>query len=298
MEAEIIKILQSRGPLLGSELHAALGGQGLELWRTCKRSRCLRICRAGRRYLRLDRRVAGYGRLSPSIWREFLTYSVIGLEDQEELMKARSAELLREIQAISRAKADLAYQVACIQWSRLESRLGAGQEACFIIAGDIVYNMAHAVPRPERSSGKLVQGSDIDLVVILSDTCPQGLLQDLDESIFRDKHRLLITPHIREEIDYVVKPMARVREQLLFDTFKRMVACKILQEGTLLCGSEGLFTAVKRMLRHSGVDARLRALEKQARRFRIQAEHILLHERASAEVLSYFYPDEEAEEFE
>lgn len=298
MEAVIIDLLRSRGPLLGSELQAATGNEGLLLWRSCMRSRHLRICRAGRRYLRLDRRVPGYGRLSPSIWREFLTYSVIGLQDQEQSTKARSAELSRQIQAISRAKADLAYQVACIQWSRLEPRLGKGEEACFIIAGDIVYNMAHGVPRPERSTGKLVQGSDIDLVVILSDTCRDDVLQELDDGIFREKHRLLITPHIREEIDYVVKPMARVREQIRFDTFRRMVACKILQEGTLLCGSEDLFTSVKKMLRQSGVDARLRALEKTALRFRAQAERMLLQGRGNGDLLSYFYPAEEAEEFE
>jgi hypothetical protein len=47
-----------------------------------------------------------------------------------------------------------------------------------------------------------------------------------------------MAPHVREEIDYVVKDLDRVREQMRFDTFKRMVACKILQEGIFLYGGK------------------------------------------------------------
>ncbi len=40
--------------------------------------------RTGRRYMRLDSAVEGYARLSPSIRREFLTYTLVGLAGQEE----------------------------------------------------------------------------------------------------------------------------------------------------------------------------------------------------------------------
>jgi len=59
--------------------------------------------------------------------------------------------------------------------------------------------------------------------------------------------------------------MNRVREQMKFQTFKHMVACKILQEGTLLYGSEDLFSAIKEMLRKQGVTEKLNDLENRAK---------------------------------
>src|SRR5665811_1909286 len=96
------------------------------------------------------------------------------------------------------------------------------------------YQMAHDVPRPERSTGKMVRGSDLDVVVIVDDRAPEVLVKALDDAIYQQKYRYLINPSVREEIDYIVKRLDRLREQAEFDTFKKMVACKILQEGVLL----------------------------------------------------------------
>ena len=147
----------------------------------------------------------------------------------------------------------------------------------------------------------MVNGSDMDIVVIVDDLLPKSIVERLDEAIYQEKCRLLITPHVREEIDYVVKNLERVREQLCFDSFKHMVACKILHEGTCLYGSDSLFQALKNMLRDYGVDGKLRELERKSETFRQQAEDLLLHEdpgRIQAEFLNLFYPVEESEEFE
>jgi len=173
--------------------------------------------------------------------------------------------------------------------------------ACFILAGDIVYNMAHDVPRPERSTGKLVKGSDLDLVVIVDDLFRKKSIERLDEAIYREKYRLLITPHMREEIDYVVKDLDRVRQQVRFDTYRHMVACKILREGTLLYGSEKIFHQVKSMLKAHGIIEKLNALETWAKTYRKTAEEVLLHEdpdEMREGNLNLFYPSEESEEFE
>jgi hypothetical protein len=80
-----------------------------------------------------------------------------------------------------------------------------------------------------------------------------------------------------------------------------MVACKIMQEGTLLYGSEALFTRVKRMLAESGAASRLNEMEKGARLFRSKALEILLREDLETvrrDHLDLFYPTEESEEFE
>ena len=74
-----------------------------------------------------------------------------------------------------------------------------------------------------------------------------------------------MAPHLKEEIDYIIKKLNRVREQVRFETFKHMVACKILHEGTLLYGSEYLFSTVKGMLREHGIVSKLNELEKHAR---------------------------------
>jgi hypothetical protein len=300
-DREIIAIVRESGPLTGADIMGLTGEEGLSLWRTCKRSRDLMIRTIGTRYLRLDRRVDGYARLSPSILREFLTYSLVGLSTERNAIEQRAREVMAHIEGVSRSKIALAYSVVSGLSNRLASEVSLDEWACFIIAGDIVYNMAHDVNRPERSTGKLVKGSDMDVVVIVEDECREGLLKRIDDAMFEEKYRLLITPHIREEIDYVVKNLSRVRDQLGFDTFKHMVACKILHEGTFLAGSEPLFFKIKSLLREQGVFAKLTDLEKRARSFREEAEAYLLREdpeRIKAESMYLFYPVEESEEFE
>ena len=147
----------------------------------------------------------------------------------------------------------------------------------------------------------MVRGSDMDMVVVVDDPFPTTLMNRMDEAIYQEKYRLLITPHIREEIDYVVKTMVRVQEQLGFETFKHMVASKILHEGTLLYGSEALFHRLKTLLRERGISQKLDAMEKSAQIFRREAEEYLLSgdPRELSNDGSYlFYPIEESEEFE
>jgi len=301
MEKEIIKLIKHKGPLTGSEMWETFGGDGITLWQICKGSKNLAIRTVGTRYLRLDRRVDGFARLSPSIWREFLTYSVVGISGDSNPLKSMAMELTSHFEAVSRAKLELAYHLVSGLTGQIESLFLLDHRLCFIIAGDIVYNMAHDVPRPERSTGKLVKGSDIDLVVIADDQTPDDLMKRLDDAIYQEKYRLLISPHVKEEVDYIVKKVVRVGEQIRFETFKHMVACKILHEGTLLYGSEDLFRDVKAMLLQTGVADKLNELEKRARIFRRDAEEYLLREapeKIRDETLHLFYPSEESEEFE
>ena len=301
MEKQILALLEKEGPLTGAEVWNHIGGNGLLLWRTCLLSNAVAMGRVGTRYLRLDRRVPGFSRLSPSIFREFLTYCVLGRKEEENAVQEKRRVVQTHIEEVSRAKLDLAYRTMCSLASHLASEISIDEHACFIIAGDIVHAMAHDVPRPERSTGKLVNGSDMDIVVVVPDDFPESTMTRLDDAIFREKHRLLITPHVREEIDYVLKRTARVRKQLKFDTFRHKLACKIMQEGAFLCGSEELFHEIKVLLRESGVAGELEVMERQARVFRKEAEHYLLHEdtkRILEESLSLFYPADESEEFE
>lgn len=301
MENKIISLIKDKGPLTGAEIWEIVGGDGLILWRTCKLSQDLAMRTAGTQYLRLDRRLKDFARLSPSIFREFLTYSVVGLSGESNSLEERTRSVASHIEEVSRGKLDLAFLVVSSLSSRLETERPLSDDACFIIAGDIVYNMAHDVPRPERSTGKLVNGSDMDIVVIMNDECGEDLIRRLDDAIYQEKYRLLIAPHLREEIDYIVKDLTRVREQLRFDSFKHILACKILQEGTLLYGNEDIFHSVKAMLRDTGVTEQLEDLERRAKAFRKDAEEYLLGEdpeKIKDESLYLLYPSDESEEFE
>jgi len=301
VEKEIITVLKDKGPLTGAEIFETLGHDALLLWRACKLSKNLAIQTVGCRYLRLDSKIEGFARLSPSILREFFTYSVIGLTWDRDSLGRKANEIASHIQQVSKAKLELANSVFSAVLSRLENDDLIKDRACILIAGDIVYEMAHDVPRPERSTGKWVKGSDMDLVVVVDDLFPRELTERMDEMIYREKQNILITPHLREEVDYVVKDLARVREQMGFDTFKRMVACKILQESTLLFGKQDLFEAIKSMLLEQGITEKLMRMEENAAIFRRDAEATLLREdpaKIKNEGLYLFYPTEESEEFE
>jgi hypothetical protein len=300
MEQEVINLLKANGPLTGSEIKGFLPGDNLLFWQTCKTSSHLRVKSVGRRFLRLDRRVDGFARLSPSILREFLTYSVVGLAGQPQLLEQRAREIHSHIVQVSRSKLELARSFVDEVKAQLREPW-LQEQACFILAGDIVYDMAHDVPRPERSTGRLVRGSDIDLIVIVNDSVLDAMIQRLDRAIYQKKYRALISPAVNEEVDYVVKKMERVREQVRFDNFKSMVACKILQEGMLIGGSEGFYREVIQLLPDNGVLEKLDDLQEAAIAFRKEQEDFLVQRDAdqiTPEELYFFYPAEESEEFE
>jgi hypothetical protein len=294
---EVLEILEREGPLTGGELLSRRDWDRFLLWKTCLLHDSLSICRVGERYLRLDQHLPGYARLSPSILREFLTYTVIGTDKAEAL---RKAERLRgEIRRIGELKTEIAR--AAVEKAHRAAIGGPidGHRLCFILAGDIAYGMAHSEPRPEISTGKMVRGSDLDLVVVLDDSVPETVKEQLDKEIYREKFRLLIDPDMNEEIDYVVKYKAKVEEQLKFDTFKRMVACKILMEGFFLGGDRGFFDELKLLLHSSGAEERLAAMEAKAIEDREEAEKLLISADAiDAELPGLFYSAQESEEFE
>ncbi len=299
-QEEIIALLGDRGPLTGAEIRDALGADSFSHWKACTLSDTLAIRRVGRRFLRLDQNVEGLARLSPSILREFLTYSVVGFANEPEALDDRAEQITSHVRAVTRAKLELARDFV----GEVAEKLDGGEfetPFCVLLAGDIVYDMAHDVPRPERSTGQLVSGSDLDVVFIMPEAAPQSAMDRLDASIYEQKYRYLVNPSMREEIDYVVKTLGRLREQAAFDTFKRMVACKILQESVLIYGDHVLFDEAKALLDRYGLTQKLEALERSAMQSRREAEEYLLSTRdttLAGEDLYLFYTSDESEEFE
>jgi hypothetical protein len=303
MEERIVRLLEERGPQTGAELREALGSDGFAQWKACMRSERVVVRRVGRRYLRLDEKVEGYARLSPSILREFLTYSVAGLVTQPRALQTRTEELAERIAAISRAKVKLVERIVGEIGERLLGEAGSGEEErfCALMAGDIVYGMGHDAVRPEHSTGRMVRGSDLDLVFITRDEVPEDLVIRLDDAVYQEKHRRLNNPAFREEIDYTIKPLEKVRAQVAFDTFKHMVPCKILDEAVLIYGSRALCETAKALLSERGIPHRLAELEVTATQARERAEkHLLSRDEGelAGEDLYLFHTSEVAEEFD
>ncbi|MBP1610072.1 MAG: hypothetical protein H6Q04_2307 [Acidobacteria bacterium] len=296
---DILNILKEAGPQSGWQLLEKTGMEALPLWQTCRQAPEVRFERVGRRFLRLDKNVEGYARLSPSIRREFLTYTTLGLSHQSAEIEAKAQQLRQEIRKISQAKLELAREAMATTVQTLAGWESMQEQVCFIIAGDITYEMAHAVPRPEISTGKMVRGSDLDIIVIAEDEVPKADLNQLDNAILRKKHFLLVHPNYQEEIDYLVKDIAKVRQQLAFDSFQHMIASKIINEGVLLYGNETVFRKVKAMVAEYGVAEKLALLEKRALETREEAEISLLNSntsQADPACVDLFYTREEGDE--
>jgi len=296
---DITVILKEMGPQTGGQLMEKTGLDPLPLWQICRQTPDIRFECMGKRFVRLDRNVEGYARLSPSIRREFLTYTMLGLDEQSAEIAAMAQQLREEIRQISHDKRDLARRAMDSTMQSIAEWKSAQEQICFLIAGDITYDMAHTVPRPEISTGKMVRGSDLDIIVIAEDSVPKETLKALDDAILRKKHYLLVHPNYQEEIDYLVKNLAKVREQLAFDSFQHMIASKIMFESELLYGGASVFNKVKGMVEEYGVPGKLAGLEQRASENRKEAEINLLKSdstRADAAFLHLFYTREEGDE--
>lgn len=295
-----LRTLSFRGPLTGSQLQEALGAPNFALWKACMLDERLAHRVIGRRYVRLDIKLDGYVRLSPSILREFLTYTVLGPADAPQALDAAAIDLADHIHQVSKRKLYTARRIMDEITRPFQADPDLAPYFCVAVAGDIVYDMAHEVLRPERSTGILVQGSDLDIVVLVADDAPEGLAADLDAAIFAKKYYYLRNPGFREEIDYIVKTVATLRDQCSFSDFHRMVACKVWAEGRFLCGNRDLFDAAKRMLADCGVVDHLAHLEQEAIATRVHQQQRLLEvpvDELRDGDLGLFYTAEESEEF-
>ena len=296
---QILELLDSRGPLIGKELLERTQMDEFTAWKICNSHERIVTKTIGTRYLRLDRQVEGYARLSPSIIREFHGYTVIGTVRNIPDIQDKAELLRQEIINISKRKFELAQEVITkIVESQLASNIiKAG--ACFIIAGDVAYEMAHLEPRPEPSTGELVRGSDLDIVVV-TQGLPVSIVKALDYHIYEQKNFLLRNPSYNEEIDYIIKDISKVKEQLKFNSFKSMVASKILYEGKFLYGNIDIFNNIKKMLMDERIPEKIKALEETASRNRNEAiAHLLNYEGklTNEEDMKLFYTKEEKEEF-
>jgi hypothetical protein len=278
-----IKEVLAGGPLIGRELYESTGIDVFSLWKACYKSEDIITRTISRHYLRFDRRVEGYARISPSLEREFLTYTVIGLEKDARKTEKKAGELDAKIKAISQEKLGISKRAVRDVLEKLEEAQNAVKnDACFLIGGDVPLKMAHADPRPEISTGKMVAGSDLDIVIILDDAFPEGLERELDDAVYDVKYTFLTRPPAGEEIDYIIKRFSTFKKQAAFDTFEHMVACKIIDEGQFLWGNEEIYERAISTLRENGISEKLAELKSRALEHREKTiDELLLTEELS-----------------
>lgn len=295
----IIKLLETHGPLTGKEIHEKTAADIFDLWKSCNLCADLVSRTVGTRYLRLDKYVDGFARLSPSILREFYNYTVIGLTKQSEAVQSKAERIHQAIIRISKNKFALARDIMTKIVESQQASQMIQDKACFMISGDVAYEMAHLEPRPEFSTGSIVKGSDLDIVIVYNDL-PESILKVLDSSIYGQKYFLLNNPSYKEEIDYVIKDIARVHEQLAFEGFQSMVASKVLEEGKFLYGNSEMFSRIKSMVNGRGIPEKLAALTERASIERENARLQLLalnNAITDKETRRLFYTTDEREEF-
>jgi len=296
---DIVQVLKAHGPLTGKELQEKTNLTIFDLWFICNQNPDLALITVGKKYLRLDKHVEGYARLSPSIIREFSNYTLVSLKEQKDEAGVLAEGLYQSIIGISKAKFELAKDIMEKIIEAQDEPQVLREKVCFIIAGDVAYGMAHLEPRAEFSTGIMVRGSDLDIVVIHEDLRSEDV-KKLDSTIYEWKYYLLKHPNYREEIDYILKDLSTVEKQLAFDRFETMVAAKVLAEGEFLSGSPALFAKVKKMILEHGITEKLEALTAKSHEEREKARELLLKQKSFLKdpvIKHLFYTTEEREEF-
>tara|TARA_R100000935_G_scaffold43856_1_gene66422 strand:+ start:1984 stop:2955 length:972 start_codon:yes stop_codon:yes gene_type:complete len=299
IEAEVIRIISEQGPRIGKELAEALPTVStLALWQACNRSQRFLVSHFASYYLRYDITRDDQVRLSPSILRDFLSFTLFGLPDQRYKMIERQGSLSNMHREISREKIGIAQDVMKQLFVSLGRELRS--QLCAFIAGDLSYYLAHNDMREHSASGEMVKGSDIDIVIILSEALPDEVKERIDGEMIALKNFYLRHPSYRHEIDFICKRKSVMERQFQYSNIHDKIASKIAYESMFLGGSLTLYMEVRDAMMRTGVDTLIEADFEHALKDRKYAMTKLLE--ASSEVLddetrSLFYFSQERVEF-
>jgi len=254
-------LISDNGPMLGKELHAHLPEVGhLELWQACFSSDDLQISQFSRYYLRYDITREDMIRLSPSILRDFMSFTLMSI-----------------------SQGDL-----------------KGHRACAFIAGDLAYFLGHNEPREVAALGELVRGSDLD-VIIVHDGLEPADIEKMEAHMLAAKNYLMRKPSLRQELDFIIKPVEKMFGQFRYHTIQEKIASKIVYESLFMAGSVVLYTQIMDQLRLSGTEQKITDDFSKGLEDRSQAVTRLLgadQEDIDVNVRSLFYFSQERLEFE
>jgi len=245
LENDIIRLIEEKGPLTGAGLTSELPGHSdISIWRQCYSSDKIRVSNCARYYLRYDITRGNQLRLSPSILRDFLTFSLIYTTNQRVEIVEHGTRLANQFRAISMEKLHMARRALLDLDDDLQDVLNA--HCVVFLSGDIAYYLAHKTPRRHNQLGMEIHGSDIDIVIISNRGAPPEKIAKIESQLF------LTSPDIREELDFIVKPIDKMIEQLSYRDIHEKIASKILYESYFLMGRVDIYQALINHLASGG----------------------------------------------
>jgi hypothetical protein len=254
----IIDLIRTHGPSPGAKLAEWLEGvPPIDLWRACYVSRRISIRNCARYYLRYDITRGNVLRLSPSILRDFLTFSLIYLPEQSVSAVEGGTLLANKFRTISLRKLSRARQALLQLPSDLQRELN---DHCVVfLSGDIAYFLAHDTQRIHPSLSVPVNGSDIDIVIVTNNEADPVKIKAIGDALLKIKHLYLLTPAVREELDFIVKPFDKMIDQLAYGDIHQKIASKILYESYFLMGRIDIYESLMGHLELRGTRAKIEA---------------------------------------
>jgi len=303
IEEQVFHVLDEAGPLTGAELNARLSGVNpMDLWRECYQCNRFRITNFSRYYLRYDVTRDNQLRLSPSILRDFLTFSLVYLKRQQTEVVEKSALLANKHRAISNRKIGFARKAILSLEDNVLEKLN--KSACFFVSGDLAYFLGHDVPRIHSQLETKVNGSDIDIVIIYNTEVDGELIKLAENQMLKFKYEALKDVTIGEEIDFIFKPVSKLLTQLQYRDIHEKIASKILYESFFLYGRLNIYDYLISQMEISGAKQKIEADFNTALRERKQTVGKILSIDSSIdirddkEVNSLFFFSQERLEFQ
>lgn len=249
--SEIKRVLKETGPLTGAQLSEKLPAfTDIALWRGCYSSPSIRVSNCARYYLRYDITRGNELRLSPSILRDYLTFSLIYLTEQMVEIVEAGTRLANQFRMISLKKLSWAREALLQLDDDLQQVL---YDNCVVfLSGDIAYYLAHETKRQHNQLGVPVNGSDIDIVIVTNREAPPDQIARIESQLLTIKKIYLTTPNIGEELDFIVKPIDTMLEQLNYGDIHQKIASKILYESYFLMGRVDIYQTLMKHLKIRG----------------------------------------------
>lgn len=254
----IVDLIRENGPRSGAQLSEWLEDvPPIDLWRACYVSRRIRIRNCARYYLRYDVTRDNVLRLSPSILRDFLTFSLVYLPEQSVAAVEGGTLMANKFRAISLRKLSRARQALLALEPDLQRELN---DHCVVfLSGDIAYFLAHDTRRQHATLNVPVNGSDIDIVIVTNHQADPVKIKAIGDGLLKIKRLFLLMPKVREELDFIVKPFDTMLDQLAYGDIHQKIASKILYESYFLMGRVDIYESLIRHLELRGTRAKIEA---------------------------------------
>ena len=298
VEDKVLAALQEFGPMIGKELAELFPDVAqITLWQACFQSQKMSVSHFASYYLRYDITRVDQVRLSPSILRDFLSFTLFGLPYQREKMVERQGTLANAHREISREKLIIAQQVTNNVLMALapEER----DKVCVFVAGDLSYFLAHNEAREHEATGEMVKGSDIDIIIV-EEGVTEASVEKIEAEMKSMKAYYLRHPSFRHELDYICKPFSKMVTQMRYTDINDKIASKIAYESLFLGGAVPLYVKIRDRMKSSGVDELIESDFQHALKDRKHATQVLMSKPGSEmdeETRSLFYFSQERVEF-